>query len=56
MDVPQFFTLPEVAERLTVSEATLRRLIRKGEVHVVRLGRAVRVTSNELQRLAQVPQ
>ncbi len=49
----QFFTVPEAAKKLAVSPQTLRRLIRKGEVRPVRIGGGIRVTSLELQRLAE---
>jgi excisionase family DNA binding protein len=44
-------TIPEVAKRLHVSERTVRRLVRDGKLHHVRVGRRlVRVMPLQLDR------
>jgi excisionase family DNA binding protein len=42
-------TIPETCELLNVGETTLRKLIREGELKVVRLGTAVRVKRTDLE-------
>ena len=42
----------EAAEVLAISRSSLYQLIATGEVRTVRLGRAVRIPSSELRRLA----
>jgi len=49
--VEQFFSIKHSARRLQVSEKFLRKLQRQGRLRVVRLGRAVRVSERELERL-----
>jgi excisionase family DNA binding protein len=52
VSVPGVLTKAEAAEALRVSSATFDRMIRRGEVRVVRVGRrGVRVTVAELERL-----
>jgi excisionase family DNA binding protein len=48
-DVVGLFTLGDVAHRLGVSETTVRRMVDRGDLAVVRLGRAVRVRPADLQ-------
>lgn len=43
-------TIDEVAARLALHHRTVRRLIESGDLRVVRIGRAVRVQENELER------
>lgn len=43
-------TADEVAERLGVSLRTVRRLIEAGELPVHRIGRAVRISEDDLER------
>jgi len=45
------YTLDEAAERLQVTRQTLYNLEKRGELRVIRLGRAVRVPASELARL-----
>jgi len=44
-------TVAEVASRLRVSTKTIRRVIARGELHAVRIGRAVRIDPQEIERL-----
>ena len=43
--------LDEASDALSVSPAMLRKLVRSGQLEVVRIGRAVRVPKRELMRL-----
>ncbi len=45
------YTLAEAAERLNVSRQHLHNLEKRGELRVIRIGRAVRVPAGELARL-----
>lgn len=48
---PGLLTLAQAAERLgSISEATLRREIAKGNLRASRIGRCLRVTPEELDR------
>lgn len=49
----QLLTFKTAAERLAVSTEFLRKLQRRGRLRVVRLGRAVRITEQELDRLCR---
>jgi len=51
--VEQLLTLRKAAERLDISPQFLKRLQRQGRLRVVRLGRAIRVTEQELERLCR---
>jgi excisionase family DNA binding protein len=51
--VPRLFTLKQAAAILAVSPEFLKKLQRKGRLHIVRLGRAVRVSDQELERLCR---
>jgi excisionase family DNA binding protein len=44
----RLLTLDDVCDRLQVSDATIRRLVRDGDLKVVRIGRAVRVRPEDL--------
>jgi len=46
----RFLTPQEVADLLRVSSASIRRLLRRGELPAVRVGRAWRVEESDLQR------
>lgn len=48
------FTFPEVGERLGVSLATVERLVARGDLRELRVGRSVRVTAAELRRFLSV--
>jgi excisionase family DNA binding protein len=51
--VEQFYSVRRAARRLAVSEKFLRKLQRAGRLRVVRLGRAVRISEQELTRLCR---
>ena len=53
MEVQKLLTLKEAAALLSVSEEFMKKLRREGRLHVVKLGRAVRVPVNELERLCR---
>lgn len=44
-------TLPETAQALRVSEATIYRLMRRGEISVIKLNGRTLVEATELRRL-----
>ena len=44
-----FFTIPEIAALLKVSEATVRGWIHESELRAVRLGREFRVAAKDLE-------
>lgn len=46
-----FLTIREVAERLKVSQRTVRRWIDRGHLHVIKLGRTVRIDEKSLNSL-----
>lgn len=51
--VEQFFRLKKAARILDVSPEFLKKLRRQGRLRIVRLGRAIRVSSEELNRLCR---
>jgi excisionase family DNA binding protein len=51
-NAPLLLRVPEAAELLRISRSTLYQLIARGEVSIVRIGRTVRVSRRELERLA----
>lgn len=48
MTTDNLLTIDQVCDRLQVSEATVRRLVRDGDLKVVRIGRAIRVRPEDL--------
>jgi excisionase family DNA binding protein len=48
--VLQLFTVSEAADALHLHPSTLRRLIRAGDLPVVRIGAAIRLEAEELRR------
>lgn len=48
MSQDQFLTLQQVADRLQVSMSTVRRLVDAGKLKTVRIGRNLRVRSEDL--------
>lgn len=49
METLAFYTIPQVAAMLRVSEAYLYALARRGDLPVVRIGRLVRVRHSALE-------
>lgn len=49
--LPRMLTVIEVAKRLRVSKMTIYRMIDRGEIEHVRIGRIVRIPAAELIRL-----
>ena len=49
---PVALTIPEAARRLAVSPMTIRRLLARGELTRVRVGRSVRVLASSVAALA----
>jgi excisionase family DNA binding protein len=49
VEIPEVYTLQEVAERLRVSLQTVRRLVRTGELKTIKVGRQYRVTHAQLE-------
>jgi excisionase family DNA binding protein len=45
----RFLTKAEVAKTLSVSDITIHRLIRKGEIQTLKIGRAVRIPEESLK-------
>ena len=45
------FTLKQVADKWQVSLRSVQRLVSAGEINVVRIGRTVRITARELDRV-----
>jgi excisionase family DNA binding protein len=50
-DVPPWMTVAGLAERLRVHPETVRTWVRRGTVHAVRFGRAVRIPRAEVLRV-----
>ncbi|WP_147915715.1 helix-turn-helix domain-containing protein [Ruania zhangjianzhongii] len=48
--ITPYLTVPEVAEALSCSPDTVRRLIARGEMRAVRFGRLIRVATGEVAR------
>lgn len=48
---PIVYTLDETAEILKISRSTVRNMIRRGELHPVKIGSSVRITAEELHRI-----
>src|SRR5699024_1749508 len=48
--ITAYLTVPQVAEALSCSPDTVRRLIARGEMRTVRFGRLIRVATGEVAR------
>jgi excisionase family DNA binding protein len=46
----ELLTIPQAAERLAVTQAAIRKWVRQGRLHPVRLGRAVRLRAQDIER------
>jgi excisionase family DNA binding protein len=53
MDEDELRTVPEVARELRVDRDTVYRLIRRGDLENVRVGRVIRIPTSTLERLKQ---
>jgi len=51
--VDRLFSIKRAARQLQVSEKFLRKLQRTGRLRIVRLGRVIRVSEAELERLCR---
>ncbi|WP_160159482.1 helix-turn-helix domain-containing protein [Actinomyces culturomici] len=52
---PDFYSLARLADVLDVNPRTLRRMVDRGELEAVRIGRAIRIPGRELRRLGYTP-
>ena len=50
-ETPKFFSIPRIAEALSVSTRTVRRWIKRRELVAHRLGTAVRISERDLRAL-----
>jgi excisionase family DNA binding protein len=48
--ITTYLTIPEVAEALSCSPDSVRRLIARGEMRAVRFGRLIRIATSEVTR------
>lgn len=51
MDDIDFYTVDEVSEILGLSNQTIRKLIRNGQLYAIRLGRVYRIPKSSLAQL-----
>jgi excisionase family DNA binding protein len=51
MEARKFYSIPQVANTLGVSQVTIRRLIWKGELVAVKVGKSIRVSDEQLDKL-----
>lgn len=51
--IPQLHRLSYVSERTALSRSTLYRLIERGDLHAVKVGKALRVTDLEINRFIE---
>ena len=49
-DAPQLLTVPEIAERLRLTEEHTRRLLRSGQLPGVKIGRGWRIEARALAK------
>lgn len=47
----ELFTVSEVADKLKLTTKTIYTLIKEGKITAITFGGAIRITSNELERL-----
>ena len=55
MPIDQYQTVQELAERLEVSEATIRQWIKSGELRAIDIGKGWRIANTDLATLPQGP-
>lgn len=48
--MPRLMTLPELIECLRISESTIRRMVRRGELPAIRVGNQLRFEMNAVLR------
>lgn len=48
--IPQLHTLTVVSDRTALSRSALYREIKRGRLHAVKIGKALRITEKELRR------
>ncbi len=46
-----FYTIPEAAEKLRVHENTLYNMVRRGEIEHYKVGKQIRLSAAELEKL-----
>ena len=51
--MPDYLTIPEVAERLRVSDKTVRRLLKRGELRGLKVGAQWRISTSDLVAFEQ---
>ena len=49
---PLALTIPQAGEQLAVSRSTIRRLLSRGDLKQIKIGRAVRVLASSVDELA----
>jgi excisionase family DNA binding protein len=52
-ELPRLLSVREVADALAVSRVTVWRLVRRGELRPVRVGRAVRFRPEDVERVVR---
>jgi excisionase family DNA binding protein len=50
---PQFLTMPETLEVLNISRSHLYRLVARGELRIIRIGRCTRFAAEEVLAFAE---
>lgn len=48
---PTYMTVPEVAEILRVSKMTVYRMVHRGDIEAIRVGRSFRIPAAEVRRV-----
>lgn len=56
MDDIDFYTVDEVSEILALSNQTIRKLIKEGRLHAVKLGRVYRIPRSAFVQLKMINQ
>lgn len=51
----RFYTIPEIAEMLSVHPITVKRWIKKGDLKAIRIGRERHISEHALQILLNIP-
>ena len=54
-EAPELHTVSEVATRLRLSDATVRRLVHSGEIPALRVGGSIRIRRDDLAALLSGP-